>query len=72
MLTTIEEEKLAFIDDTNTTIDALVEPILKERMKGYSEQFGAFSRLDVRLWSSCSIAFDVAFHASREMDAKVD
>ena len=70
MMTTIEEEKLAFIDDTNGTIDALVEPIITERMKVYRERFGAFSRLDARLWDSCSIAFDVAFHASREMDAE--
>ena len=68
MMTATEEAKLEFIDATNDTIDALVEPIIAERMKTYHEKFGAFSRADMRLWDSCRIAFIVAYNSSLVLD----
>lgn len=68
MITKTEKEKLGFIDATQDAIDAVVEPILEERMKAYREQFGSFSRVDCRLWDSCRISFIVAFQSSLEMD----
>ena len=66
------EEKLEFIDAAQDVIDSAIEPIIEERMKVYHKQFGAFTHVDVRLWSSCRIAYIVAFRASMEMDVDVD
>ena len=68
----IIKEKMDFIDATRDAIDAVVEPILDERMKLYHEQFESFSRLDARLWGSLDIAFIVSYASSIEMDAEED
>lgn len=68
MITKIEKEKLDFIDAAQDAIDAAVEPIIRERMNAYREQFGSLNRVDCRLWGSCSISYVVAFQSAIEMD----
>ena len=64
MLTKLEAQKLASIDGAQDAIDAAVEPIIRERVNAYREQFGSLSRVDCHLWDGVSINFMMAFQSA--------